>query len=43
MFTHDLKSHAILNGWMLPEQKGTEHNALDDARWVREAYRRYCV
>lgn len=40
MFTNDLRS---LVNWarppgQMPEQVGTEHDALDDARWVRDAY-----
>ena len=37
MFTHDLKQEMERRGikreW-LPVQEGTEHNALDDARWL---------
>ena len=38
-YTNDLKSHADWHGWDLPKQTGTEHHALADARWVRDAFR----
>lgn len=34
MWTHDLKQAAEMLSCTLPEQTGTEHNALEDARWV---------
>lgn len=41
MFTHDLKQlheqHPLV---VLPPEKGQVHHALDDARWVRDAYDR---
>lgn len=42
MYTHDLKQELDrrnLKKEHLPPQKGTEHNALEDARWVRDAHR----
>lgn len=39
MFCMDLKQLAVMLGSpQLPEPKGTEHNALDDARWNAEVY-----
>lgn len=39
MFCRDVKQLADMKGNpKLPEQKGTEHHALADARWTREAY-----
>lgn len=38
-FTNDIQQLAALLGAPeLPQQVGTAHNALDDARWTREAY-----
>lgn len=41
MFTHDLKQLMISRGvgtGILPKIEGTEHNALSDAAWVKQAY-----
>lgn len=39
MFCRDLKQYAVqLGDPKLPEQASTEHNALADARWNREAW-----
>ena len=39
MFCFDIKQeHCRLGSPPLPRQKGKEHNALEDARWVKEAY-----
>lgn len=41
MLCMDLKQEMVRRGItkdMLPEQKGSAHNALEDARWIREAY-----
>lgn len=39
MFAMDVKQLAVSVGNpFLPEQTGTEHNALEDARWTREAW-----
>lgn len=39
MFCRDIKQMAVdLGNPRLPEQGAGEHNALDDARWNREAY-----
>lgn len=42
MFTNDLKSiqHLFAPRLVLPEQQGTEHNALEDARHLRDNYAR---
>lgn len=38
MHTHDLKQEVVrLGGPKLPQMTGAAHNALDDARWVRES------
>lgn len=44
-FTRDIKQEQerISDNWfkhglLLPEHKGTAHNALDDAKWTKEAY-----
>lgn len=40
MWTNDLKQEAVrLGSPQLPKQEGAEHNALADARWVRDSYR----
>jgi hypothetical protein len=39
MWTNDLKQEVVrLGNPALPKQEGAEHNALADARWVRDAY-----
>lgn len=39
MFCMDLKQYAVAFGDpRLPEQTSTEHNAIDDAHWVRDSY-----
>lgn len=40
MWTNDIQQVAASRGLdnSLPAQKGTAHNALDDARWTREAW-----
>lgn len=40
MWTNDIQQVAAARGLdnSLPPQKGTAHNALDDARWTREAW-----
>jgi hypothetical protein len=39
MWTNDLKQECVRRGDpSLPKQESTEHNALADARWVRDAY-----
>jgi hypothetical protein len=39
MYCRDLKQLAdSLGGLRLPEQNSTEHHALNDARWTRDAY-----
>lgn len=39
MFTRDIQQEAARLGALpLPEQTGTAHNALEDARWTRDAY-----
>jgi hypothetical protein len=39
MWTNDLKQEVVrLGNPTLPKQDGGEHNALADARWVRDAY-----
>lgn len=39
MFAMDVKQFAVsLGNPRLPEQTSTEHNALDDARWTRDAW-----
>lgn len=40
MFTRDIQQEADRIGFKaFPEQQGTAHNALDDARWTRDAWR----
>lgn len=42
MWTHDLMQEMDRRGFkrnMMPPQVGVEHNALEDARWVRNAWR----
>lgn len=39
MFCRDIKQWAVdLGDPQLPKQEGGEHNALEDARWVRDTY-----
>jgi hypothetical protein len=39
MFCMDLKQLSVMVGNPVhPEQTGTEHNALEDARWNKELY-----
>ena len=40
-YCRDLKQLADENNFILPSQKGVEHHALADARWVKEAFD-YC-
>lgn len=39
MYTRDIKHAADMFGVTLPQQGADEHNALADARWVREAFK----
>lgn len=46
MYCNDLKQLMDMRNWdksQLPTQKGAEHNALEDARWVRDAYNEIMV
>lgn len=40
MFCMDLKQLVVSNNKVLPKQTSIEHNALNDALWLREAYMR---
>lgn len=38
MYCRDLKQYADEHGLKLPKQETTQHNALEDARWLRSAH-----